>query len=158
MATALVDAVRASSFVTVTEEDPFRVAMTLSFTEYGATLAWSSLEAPWRLKLQGALPLAAERTLTLRPQQGLGGAFDAIGEIALDDKEVDAAWVVRGNDPGLVLQMLPELRALAALAPSILVTAASIEVFYEELDAEKAKRAVEGALALWHRVVFFRLG
>lgn len=155
---ALADAARASPFVSVLDEGPLRVTVTLVFTELQATIAWSSPEAPRQLTLQGALPAAEGATLSFRPQRGLGGALEAIGEIELDDEAVDAAWVIRGNDAGLVLQLLPELRALATLAPAIVVEPAAVAVSYHELSLENAQRAVEGALAVWHRIAFFRLG
>jgi hypothetical protein len=126
----------------------------LQFTELEGKVRWESNT----LAVEGAVPLV-ERTLTLRPEKGVAGAVSAVGEIEVDDDVIDAAWVIRGDDAALLVHMQPELRTLAELAPSIDVSHAKVTVQFAKIDARdpNAKRALEGALAIWHRVAFFRM-
>ena len=130
------------------------VPVQLQFTELAGTVRWEHRT----LEIEGAVPLV-ERTLKLRPEKGVVGAVEAVGEIEVDDKEIDAAWVIRGDDAALLVHMQPELRTLADLAPSIDVAHGKVTITFTKLDGadENAKRALEGALAIWHRVAFFRM-
>ena len=101
---------------------------------------------------------AAGGPLELSPERGIGGAMGAVGEAELDDKFVDDAWVIRG-EPGLLVAMKPELAMLAELGvatvPKITLNEGSLVVEFKKLvDEATTKRAVEGTLALWHRIAF----
>ncbi|HEY4220120.1 MAG TPA: hypothetical protein VGO62_02230 [Myxococcota bacterium] len=98
----------------------------------------------------GALP-KADGTLRLRPQRGVVAALDALREIHVDDAEVDAAYVIHGTDPALLLACVPELRALAGHDTTVDVSDTAISVRCAEKES-----ALIGALALWHRAAFFR--
>lgn len=130
------------------------IAVQLQFTELAGEVRWDVRS----LEVEGAVPLV-ERTLKLRAEKGVTAAVEAVGEIEVDDKVIDAAWVIRGDDAALLVHMQPELRALAELAPSIDVAHGKVTIKFEKLDAAEAnaKRALEGALAIWHRVAFFRM-
>lgn len=130
------------------------IAVQLQFTELAGNVRWDARS----LEVDGAVPLV-ERTLKLRPEKGVAGAVEAVGEIEVDDPAIDAAWVIRGDDVALLVHMQPELRALADLAPSVDVAHGKVTIKFEKLDAadQNAKRALEGALAIWHRVAFFRM-
>lgn len=150
------DLIRDIAFVTVMGGAPQadHLKVQLQFTELEAVVCWSS---PAALEIEGAVPLV-DRTLRLRPERGVGGAVEAVGEIEVDDKVIDAAWVIRGDDAALLVHMQPELRALADLAPSIQVAHENVTIKFEKLAHENEKRAIEGALSVWHRVAYFRLG
>lgn len=128
------------------------IAVQLQFTELTGKVRWGSMT----LEIEGAVPLV-ERTLKLRPEKGVVGTAQSVGEIEVDDKAIDAAWVIRGDDAALLVHMQPELRALADLAPSIDVAHGNVTIKFEKLTRENEKRALEGALSVWHRVAFFRL-
>jgi hypothetical protein len=81
------------------------------------------------------------------------GAVSAMGEAELDDKLIDDAWVIRG-DPGLLVAMKDELRALSQLAPTIALKDGALTITFAKLSADDVKPAVSGALALWHRIAF----
>jgi hypothetical protein len=131
------------------------VAVQLQFTELTGHVRWG-VSGPMTLEIEGAVPLV-ERTLSLRPEKGVAGAVSAVGEIEVDDDAIDAAWVIRGDDAALLVHMQPELRALADLAPLVDVAHGKVTVKFVKLAHENEKRALEGALSVWHRVAFFRL-
>lgn len=128
------------------------IAVQLQFTSLSGLVRWGTAT----LEVEGAVPLV-ERTLKLRPEKGVSGAVESVGEIEVDDKVIDAAWVIRGDDAALLVHMQPELRLLASLAPSIDVAHGKVTIQFTKLAHENEKRALEGALSVWHRVAFFRM-
>src|SRR6476619_5142499 len=112
----VLDVVKALSFVTVVDAAPEGLTLRLSFSDRDAKLTWTSLPDGTlaELSLKGALPSAENAsTISLRPQRGIARNVEAaVSEIHVDDEAVDAAFVIHGDEPALLVAALPELRAL----------------------------------------------
>ena len=152
---ALADACRAHDHVSVVATDDLSAAVTLVFTQLNGrvertddTLA-CTFEVP-----------ARATTLHVFPERGVRGALAATRELELGDAVVDAAFVLRGNDPPLLVALALELTDLAQapqLFASIHVAGDKLTVTFESLAVSLLGLAVKHAFAVWHRVAFFRL-
>jgi hypothetical protein len=145
--------VRALSFVEIESSEPASVVVALSMTSEHATLTWRD---GGEVRMTASLPAGSDDArVTLRPQRGLRNVEAALHEIHVEDEAVDAAWVIHGSEPALLLAAVPELRALARFEPSVDVDGAKLTVAFARIDDADA---IAVALALWHRAAFFRMG
>jgi hypothetical protein len=148
---SLVDILPAVTFVTPLATSPAQAQVALPWPEdQRATVTLAPVG------LTATLPEGGAARLT--PQRGVVGALGALREVKVDDDAVDAAWVIHSDDAGLILALVPELRALAPFSPSIDVQRGAMTIRFDaDPTDDRLAAAVEGCLALWHRAVFFRM-
>jgi hypothetical protein len=142
-------AVRALTFVEVESESAETAIVALSMTSEHATITWAA-----ELAIAASLP-EGDGKISLKPQRGIANVEAALGEIHVHDEAVDAAWVIHGSEPALLIAAVPELRALARFAPSVDVDRTSLTISFGHVDDASA---IAAALSLLHRAVFFRMG
>ena len=152
---ALADACRAHDHVSVAAADELSAAVSLVFTTLHGRVERKDDALTCTLEVP-------ERTTTFHvfPERGVRGALAATRELTLGDATVDAAFVLRGDDPPLLVALAPELTELAhapQLFTSIHVEGATLTITFNALAPPLLSLAVQHAFAVWHRVAFFRM-
>lgn len=155
----LLAAVQASALASDAQAAGDDVVCLLSLSELSARLHADRVdEAAHGLVLEGQLPPGDGR-LALSPERGVSGAVEALGEIEIDHAAIDAAWVIRGDGPALLVSLQETLAPLASAAPHIEVDAERVRVrFAGAVPLVDLGLRVHQALAVWERVASFRLG
>jgi hypothetical protein len=108
---------------------------------------------PRELALDVSLPAGLPR-VALRPEAGLRGAIAALREIEVGDRELDDAFVIRGEGdvPALLDDVRPELLSLTPLGLTLATTGERLELTIKSPREDKLAPAIDALFTIWRRL------
>jgi hypothetical protein len=113
---------------------------------------------PRTIALDAALPAGLPRA-TLQPEVGLLGALAALRELEIGDRDLDKAFVIRGEGDvaGLLEDVRPELLRLAPLGLTLTTTGERLQLAIKSPREAHLERAIDALFTVWRRLAVLGL-